>query len=102
MKFIGHEGKNQFTCTNEFGLLILTTKYAWFLGKLFSTFLDLKGPQSRIFLFHKSHFYPYIIIYPFLKSKIEKKKIKKVQNLGALPRISSLKVMAVAGLKIEF
>ena len=27
---------------------------------------------------------------------------KKFENLGALPRISSLKAMAVAGLKIEF
>ena len=38
----------------------------------------------------------------FLRFKIQKKTLKKVENFGALARISSLKEMAVAGLKIDF
>ena len=49
----------------------------------------LKGPQSRIFLFHKSHFYPYMnLLNSFLKLKIQKKTLKKKLKILARSRAS--------------
>ena len=61
----------------------------------------LKGPLSKVGLFQKLLFHPFITSKnQFSKSKIPKK--KKVENFGALMHTFYINKMTVAGLKIDF
>ena len=56
----------------------------------------IKGTQSKIGLFQKWLLHPYITLKTHFRNlKSKKRPLKKVENFGALARISSLKESAI-------